>query len=147
MMAPQLYYALSPDKREVAVSASLVPTFDPIAPQDAIEVLQDEKPEQLSYQSGASFHFMFLVDRSYSMTEEGRMSKAQEALDIFVRSLPPGCTFSIISFGSRYEAMDFEGETCMINDDECRDLVLWKIKNMKADLGGTMILEPLKQCQ
>ena len=34
MLIPQLTYALSPDGKEFAASASLVPTFDPVSPQD-----------------------------------------------------------------------------------------------------------------
>ena len=46
MMIPQLYYAESPDGTgEIACTASLVPTFDPVAPQDAFSVVNDEKPE------------------------------------------------------------------------------------------------------
>ena len=117
---------MSPDGREAAVSASLVPTFDAIAPQDAFEVFEDEKPEQLQDEPGANFHFLFVVDRSHSMLLYGRIRMAREALDIFVRSLPTGCTFSIISFGSSYEAMFVDGyETaCLINDDRCKELVL-----------------------
>ena len=44
MLVPQLTYALSPDGTEVGVSASLVPTFDPVGPQDLFEVINDEIP-------------------------------------------------------------------------------------------------------
>ena len=74
---------MSPDGSEAAVSVSLVPTFDAIAPQDAFEVLEDDKPVQLP-ESGANFHFLFVVDRSYSMSSFNRMKIAREALDIFV---------------------------------------------------------------
>ena len=39
------------------------------------------------------------------MGMNGRMEIAREALSIFIRSLPAGCKFSIISFGSAYDAM------------------------------------------
>ena len=67
MLEPQLQYALSEDGKEAAVSASLVPTFEAVAPQDAIEVLHDEKPTQLALEAGSNFHFFFIIDRSFSM--------------------------------------------------------------------------------
>ena len=121
---------MSPDGREAAVSVTLVPTFDAIAPQDAFEILEDEKPVQLFEETGANFHFLFVVDRSGSMNWYDRMRIAREALDIFIRSLPPGCTFSIISFGSpyymamKYLRNDGGDSTCMVNDDICKEYAL-----------------------
>ena len=47
MMIPQLNYARSSEHSDVvAVSVSLVPTFDPVQPQDFFEVFENEKPEQ-----------------------------------------------------------------------------------------------------
>ena len=48
------------------------------------------------------FHFIFLVDRSGSMNNFGRIERARDALTIFIRSLPVGCRFSILSFGSKF---------------------------------------------
>ena len=47
LMVPQLLFARSPATGKVAVSATLVPTFDPVQPQDVFEVVEDEKPEQV----------------------------------------------------------------------------------------------------
>ena len=89
--------------------ASFVPTFEPPAPQEDLEVLDDEEPEAVSLSKGSDFHFFFLVDRSGSMTSAGRMDSAKEALKLFIRSLPTGCKFTIISFGSRFSYAEFEG--------------------------------------
>ena len=105
MMVPNLVYAKSKDSSEVACMASFVPTFEPPAPQEAIEILDDEEPEQLSMSNGTEFHFSFLVDRSGSMRSMGRMEAAKDALKLFIRSLPVGCTFSVHSFGSRFSNM------------------------------------------
>ena len=40
MLMPQLLYAVSPETGEVACTASLVPTFDAVAPQDLFEVVK-----------------------------------------------------------------------------------------------------------
>lgn len=73
MMTPNLVYAENPITNEVACIASFVPTFDPPAPQEAMEVLEDEEPEAVNMSQGSDFHFFFLVDRSGSMSSLGRM--------------------------------------------------------------------------
>ena len=100
MLVPQLLYAESPDKTQIACAVSLVPTFEQVAPQDLFEVVKDEKPESTKLDSGSEYHFIFLVDRSGSMSCCDRMRIAREALTLFMRSLPEGCKFSIISFGT-----------------------------------------------
>lgn len=51
---------------------------------------------------------IFLCDRSGSMRREGRMQQAKDALQLFLRSLPPSCTFN--------------GECCSPNDSmQCTD--------------------------
>ena len=87
------------------MSVSLVPTFDPVAPQESFEVVEDEKPEQEKLSQGSDYHFIFIVDRSGSMTLSRRMKLAKEAMDLFIRSLPRACSFSIISFGSNFDSL------------------------------------------
>ena len=107
MLTPQLFYVENAAKNEVACIASLAPTFEPPAPQEAMEVLDDEQPEAISLSQGSDFHFFFLVDRSGSMQFQGRMQSAIDALKLFVRSLPIGCCFSVISFGSRFSNLEY----------------------------------------
>ena len=46
MKYPHLVYAEDPDfPDEIAVQASLVPTFEPPAPQEEFEILEEEEPE------------------------------------------------------------------------------------------------------
>ena len=45
MMMPRLIYAENEATNEIACVASLVPTFEPINPQEQIEVIEDEEPE------------------------------------------------------------------------------------------------------
>lgn len=83
---------------------SLVPTFDPVAPQNAFEVVKDEKPESVNLGNGSDFHFIFIVDRSGSMGMCNRMQIAKDALSLFIRSLPKDSSFSIISFGNNHDS-------------------------------------------
>ena len=71
MMIPQLVYAKDPKSDAVALSVSLVPTFDEVQPQDFYEAVQDERPEQTILSGGESFHFSFIIDRSGSMGISG----------------------------------------------------------------------------
>ena len=45
------------------------------------------------------------MDRSFSMSEFNRMDMAKKALTLFIKSLPRGCKFSVISFGTKWEAL------------------------------------------
>ena len=51
---------------------------------------------------GSEICFIFVVDRSGSMSGR-RMEITKEALKIFIQSLPVGCTFAILGFGSTSE--------------------------------------------
>ena len=44
MMRPHLLYARNEKTSEIACIAQLVPTFEPPAPQEDMEVLRDEEP-------------------------------------------------------------------------------------------------------
>ena len=76
-----------------------------------------------------------------------RMNIVKKSLDLFIRSLPAGCKFSIIQFGSRFETMKFKDNECMILDDETSEFVLNEIRGLKNNFGGTNIIEPLKFAQ
>jgi len=52
----------------------------------------------------------------------------------------------VISFGSRYKFMNYNDSTDMIEyNDETSLFAQDKIKNFKANYGGTHIYEPLKE--
>ena len=132
MMSPQLVYAVSEDGTEAAFSATLVPTFDAPAAatqSEEVEVLDDEKPEDEHLGgSGSDFHFFLIVDRSASMAFSKRMELSKEAMELFVRSLPFDCKFSILSYGSQWEAMKYEESDTMTLNDTTRDFALAQIK-------------------
>jgi len=64
------------------------------------------------------------------MSLKNRMEVAKNALDLFIRSLPKGCKFSIISFGSWWEAI--EPSVMDYNDETSRNSIE-KVKQFKAD--------------
>ncbi|KAE8295538.1 von Willebrand factor A domain-containing protein 5A [Larimichthys crocea] len=99
--------------------------------------------------SASCGEFVFLLDRSGSMgcptnnskQQETRIGSARDTLLLLLKSLPMGCYFNIYSFGSSYEhifpnSVEYNQKTMV--------KALKKVKEMKADLGGTELLKPLK---
>ena len=71
---------------------------------------------------GKDFLFVFLVDRSGSMSINNRINITVNALKLFLRSLPVNSTFSIISFGSNHEFMTVKGaQTIAYNDENVKE--------------------------
>ena len=64
---------------------------------------------------------------------------------LFMRSLPEGCSFSIISFGSHYKPLRM-GSVLDYND-QSKDASIAEINEFGASFGGTNILNPLKEAQ
>jgi len=87
-------------------------------------VVEDEKPEQIKLSCGSEFHFIFVVDRSGSMGCLNRMQLAIDAMNIFIRSLPVGCKFSIISFGSNFDNLNIEGQDSIKYSDNSKESAL-----------------------
>ena len=143
MMIPTLRYAKKEGSDKVAVSVNLVPTFDPVQPQDFFEVVKDEQPEQIKLCNGDRFHFIFIVDRSGSMGSNNRMGMARDALSMFIRSLPKNSSFTLISFGSNYSSTKIAGRTVINFNDETKNYALEQIKTFRDDFGGTEIVQPL----
>lgn len=83
--------------------------------------------------------FYFVLDRSGSMYGDP-MATAKEALKLFIRSIPPGSVFNVVSFGSSFEQL-FEGATDY--DQTSLEYAIDHITFFDADLGGTEIFEPL----
>lgn len=100
---------------EVACMACVAPTFvQPVRDQTA--ELTNEQPDEVPVSDGADFHFIFLVDRSGSM-EGLSIEITKEALSIFLRSLPPDCNFSILSFGDHCKFSEHNGKTTIPYSD------------------------------
>ncbi|KXG49672.1 von Willebrand factor, type A [Penicillium griseofulvum] len=97
-----------------ALMVSLVPKFT--LPPDASEIV-------------------FVIDRSGSMMPKTRVLRS--ALELFLKSLPLGVPFNLISFGSSSEALWARSK---VSTRESLEEALRYTKRIRADLGGTEIM-------
>ena len=88
----------------------------------------------------AACEFIFVVDRSGSM-RGSYIKSASETLVLFLKSIPQGCFFNIISFGSRYESF-FPSSTPY--NQETMEKATQFAQKMEANFGGTELLTPLQ---
>ena len=84
---------------------------------------------------------VFVLDRSGSMSG-GKMKRAKETLQLFLRSLDEGTLFNIVSFGSTFSKLFTDGSRPL--NDETLGIATAEVAAMEADLGGTDILAPLR---
>lgn len=97
-------------------------------------------PEFKNPESSEVGEFVFVIDRSGSMGGH-RMDGAKTTLLLFLKSLPDGCFFNVVGFGSSFKIL-FE-KSQPYNDENLKkatDLA----QKMTANLGGTEILRPLQ---
>ena len=87
-----------------------------------------------------SSEVVFLIDCSGSMSGQSILM-AKEALSLLLNSLPTDSTFNIVRFGSRMEMLFPSSQP--YNDTTLEQARLL-VKDLRADLGGTEILTPLK---
>ena len=91
--------------------------------------------------------FVFLVDRSGSMGHGGRshqhrpIDQCRNALQLFLRSLPEGCLFNIVGFGSTFTKL-FSSSRAY--DAANLDEASRHVAAIDSNMGGTEILQPLK---
>ena len=88
----------------------------------------------------AACEFVFVVDRSESMSDT-YMKSAKDTLILFLKSIPPGCYFNIIGFGSRYEHLF--PKSVPYNQTNL-DKAMSHAQGLSADLGGAELLSPLE---
>ena len=122
MMEPQLQYATDPAyPDEVASTLSFTPSFNAESIgrrlSARLQILVDEEPEQTTLFNPEHLHFIFVLDRSGSMWGD-RMVKAKEALILFLRSLPEGCKFTVINYGSTQNYLLVKKEISVIEYNE-----------------------------
>ncbi|NXF83088.1 VW5B1 protein, partial [Sclerurus mexicanus] len=88
----------------------------------------------------AQGEFIFLIDRSRSMSGVN-ISRVKDALLVILKSLMPTCLFNIIGFGSTFKTL-FPASQAYC--EESLALACESIQRIRADMGSTNILSPLK---
>ena len=153
MLAPELFYDETADGKEVACSISLVPTFEPVAPQDAFEVVKDEKPDAIKFSDGSDFHFISIVDRSGSMNLRSRMEIARQSLFLFMRSLPENASSPLSAsardfrLSSKVKCSIIRTRVGMQRSQRLKiHIQFWRDPDLGATSGGTTEL-PIRQTQ
>ncbi|XP_056188545.1 von Willebrand factor A domain-containing protein 5B1 [Falco biarmicus] len=86
----------------------------------------------------AQGEFIFLIDRSRSMSS---VNIKRDALLVVLKSLMPACLFNVIGFGSTFKTLFPVSQTYC---EESLAIACESIKRIRADMGGTNILSPLK---
>lgn len=90
--------------------------------------------------TGCSFEFIFMVDRSGSMNGN-LINSAKETTLLFLHSLPSNTYFNVISFGTYFQSLFKESQPySSANLDEA----CYHVRKIRADMGGTSLLEPLE---
>ncbi|XP_050716857.1 von Willebrand factor A domain-containing protein 5A-like isoform X2 [Eriocheir sinensis] len=84
---------------------------------------------------------IFIIDRSGSMQGD-KIKNAKTTLLLFLKSLPAGCLFNVVSFGNHYSLLFPEGSRTY--NEETLKIALNLQATMDADMGGTEILQPLQ---
>ncbi|XP_057676207.1 von Willebrand factor A domain-containing protein 5B1 [Corythoichthys intestinalis] len=84
--------------------------------------------------------FIFLIDCSGSMSGVN-INRTKDALVVILKSLVPGCLFNLISFGSTFKSLFSSSQNY---EEEALALACEYIRKIRADMGGTNILAPLK---
>ena len=84
--------------------------------------------------------FIFLIDQSGSMSGSA-INIVSKALELFIQSIPVGSYYQLIGFGSDFKKYD-ETPKSYTKENITKSIKI--IKNLKADLGGTDIYQPLK---
>ena len=87
----------------------------------------------------ATGEYIFIIDRSGSMMGE-RIAMAKEALIVALKSLPPNSYFNIYSFGSWHSLLF---PTNMESSEKNVEDAIKLVREFRADMGGTDILEPI----
>lgn len=129
---------------QLALMFSFVPSFQESTASTEFETATEERPEPQELPASLAQtdnFFVFIVDRSGSMSGS-KMNTTNEALVLFLKSLPAGSRFDIISFGSRFDHMCKDSKGFEYNDRTVNE-ALEKIKGFSADYGGTEIFEPM----
>ncbi|XP_067280256.1 von Willebrand factor A domain-containing protein 5A-like [Pseudorasbora parva] len=133
----------------VEAGAAAAPTGSLMGDPVLMISLYPEFPADVMSSLASKGEFVFVVDRSGSMEwvmhhgkdAQMRIESARDTLLLLLKSLPMGCYFNIYGFGSHFESFFPQS---VVYSEATMEEALKRVKNMKADMGGTEILQPLK---
>ena len=145
MDEPYLLSQYNPTKDETSYifgeifNAKKIPV--PEKPDMDLETNYYLKYQQQEEKADTPSLFIFLIDQSGSMSGSS-IRIVSEAILIFLQSLTKGSYFQLIGFGSYFRKIN---DKPLEYNKENVQATMDKIKNLKADLGGTDISSPLKE--
>ncbi|KAL7719749.1 von Willebrand factor type A domain containing protein [Entamoeba marina] len=114
---------------------------------EGIVVMKDEDTDEIvasstfvNHEEEGDIEVIFVCDRSGSMGGSG-IEALKETLQLFLRQLPLGCKFNIISFGSRFDSMF---PNSVEYDDKTLQEASKKVGSFAANYGGTNMYGPIE---
>lgn len=118
---------------------------DSSVPYDGILMVDDtftreQLPAHLQQKTLFPSEFVFVIDCSGSMSGTNIQSAA-DTLITCVKSLPVGCYFNVVAFGSTFRQLFHSSEPY---SKKSADRALQFANQLQASLGGTELLAPLK---
>jgi len=95
----------------------------------------------LAPQNAVPLEFIFVLDRSGSMKRESRMTRAVEAVELFLKSLDESVTFNIFGFGSTIDPLFPSSRPYT---PETLEAAQKHLADTRANLGATKLLPLLE---
>ena len=128
--------AKTADRKKIASAGTEEANVDDIVRKPALMINYTPRLSP----KGSESEFIFLVDRSGSMSGE-HIYHVKETLILSLKSLPENCLFNMIGFGSYYRSLFPESQRFC---EETAAKACAYVQKMRADLGGTNLLPPLR---
>ncbi len=131
-------------REQYCAMVSFFPDFSVQSADDAWKAMQADKVKDY-YEvddiklGNTKGEYLFLIDRSGSMSG-ARMRTANEALIMFLKSMPVDSYFNIVSFGSDYKFMYKKSQPYK---EDILEKTIAEVEKFKANFMMTEIYEPL----
>ena len=115
-----------------------------LAPHDGVMMMSNvftrcQLPKSLKLQPYSPSEFVFVVDCSGSMSGTN-IQTAADTLITCIKSLPSGCRFNVIAFGSTFRKLFHNSE---LYTKSSMESAVQFANQLQASLGGTELLGPL----
>ena len=116
-----------------------------LAPHDGVMMMSSvftprQLPKSLKLQPYSPSEFVFVVDCSGSMSGSN-IQIAADTLITCIKSLPVGCHFNVIAFGSTFRQLFHSSE---VYSEANMEAAIQFANQLQASLGGTELLGPLR---